>query len=286
MIITKLKGGLGNQMFQYAVGRSLAEKNNINFAMDLSGYKNQNPKDTPRDYSLGIFNVLEKFASAEDIKKYKLNKWEKKIRKILGINKGYVIEKNQEFDEQVLKIKDNAYLDGYWQCEKYFLDIKDIIYKDFSLKNPLPEKVKDIEKQISETNSISIHIRRGDYITNKNAQQHHGSCGLEYYKQAVEIIEEETEFPHFFVFSDDIEWCKENVKADKISYVSDGNMKDYEEMYLMAKCKHNIIANSSFSWWGAWLNQNPDKIVIAPKKWLNNPKINTDDIVPKTWLKI
>jgi len=286
MIITKLIGGLGNQMFQYALGRSLAAKNNTTCVMDLSGYKNQNPKDTPRDYALGIFNVQENFLDENKAKKYQLNKYQKKLKKIFKNHGKHVLEVGLEFKSKILQSKDNTYLAGYWQSEKYFMDISDTIRNDFTLKNPLPTSVQEMDNLISTSNSTSIHIRRGDYISNKNAQQHHGSCTPEYYNKAIDIINDKVSDPHFFVFSDDIEWCKENIKADKISYVSDGKMTDYEEMYLMSKCKHNIVANSSFSWWGAWLNKNTEKIVIAPKKWLNNPKENTQDICPETWLKI
>lgn len=310
MITTKLIGGLGNQMFQYAIGRNLAKKNNTKVYMDLSGYKNQNPGDTPRDYALGIFNVQENFADEKDVKKYQINKYQKKFKKIFGADNGHVLEIGLQFKPEILESKDNSYLEGYWQSEKYFVDSADIIRQDFSLKNPLPENVEVLEKNISATNSVSIHIRRGDYITNKNAQAHHGSCDLDYYKKAIGIIKDKvngvtrqgesrservspgveggliTSEPHFFVFSDDIDWCKENFKLDNITFVSDDKIKDYEEMYLMSKCKHNIVANSSFSWWGAWLNTNLDKIVIAPQKWLNNPKENTQDICPDSWTKI
>jgi hypothetical protein len=131
-------------------------------------------------------------------------------------------------------------------------------------------------------------VRRGDYVTSPKTNSVHGTCSLEYYYDSFNLIEKQHKNSHYFIFSDDIEWCKQNLEfiKNKTFIELSANERDHEEMYLMSQCKHNIIANSSFSWWGAWLNQNPDKMVIAPKKWFHDQQINTNDLIPDTWIRI
>jgi hypothetical protein len=145
--------------------------------------------------------------------------------------------------------------------------------------------VKTLLKRVSSNNSVSVHIRRGDYVSNPHASKFHGTKGLDYYEKAVERIAETVKNPELFVISDDIEWCKENLRLPYKTTHIDGNA-GFEDMHIMSHCAHNIIANSSFSWWAAWLNTNPDKVVIAPKKWFNDESINTEDVVPKTWIRL
>jgi hypothetical protein len=139
-----------------------------------------------------------------------------------------------------------------------------------------------------EESAVSIHVRRGDYVSDAGTNRFHGTCSVDYYHDAVDRISGFAPASHFFVFSDGIDWAKENLRLRQpVTYVdfNDGE-KNYEDLRLMSLCKHHIIANSSFSWWGAWLNPNPDKIVIAPKKWFNDPSINTDDLIPNSWLRL
>ncbi|MCK4744844.1 alpha-1,2-fucosyltransferase, partial [Candidatus Parcubacteria bacterium] len=220
----------------------------------------------------------------KEIKKNKISNFLEKLKPIrlrLVITK----EQHSHFDSKILKLIGNIYLDGYWQSEKYFKNIENSIRKEFTLKNDLQLKAKKLLRKIKNTESISIHIRRNDYISHKPANQYHGVCHLSYYKKAINVIIKKIDDPHFFVFSDDIDWCKKNLKIKFPTIFVEGN-KDYEDLILMSKCKHNIIANSTFSWWGAWLNNNPNKIVIAPKKWFRKKSINTKDLIPKTWIKI
>jgi len=289
MIITKLVGGLGNQMFQYAIGRNLAKKNNTNLKLDLSFY-NEQQTDSKRNYSLKYFNILENIATEEEIKKLRRNECKNGRRHLLHnlffANKSiYIKEKQFNFDKNVLNASNNFYLSGYWQSEKYFKNIEDIIRKEFTLKTNSKQSLEELTEKIKKSNSISLHVRRGDYANNPNTRSHHGLCPIEFYEEAIKIATEKYSDIHLFVFSDDIEWVKENLKTDSPTIFVEDN-KDYEDLILMSKCKHNIITNSSFSWWGAWLNQNPNKIVIAPKKWFNDPKTNTEDLIPKSWIQI
>jgi len=287
MIITKLIGGLGNQMFQYAVGRRAAYINNTSLKLDIAGYENQ-ADITPRKYSLDIFNIKEEFVNTNEIRKLKKTA-SLFSRFMLGNKQSYVKEKHFQFDQNILKIKNNTYLEGYWQSEKYFKDIEIIIRKEFSFKEEVQDKLnKKNISQIVNSNSISIHIRHGDYIFDKGTHERHGVCKLEYYKRAIELIIKKVKNPHFFVFSDDHKWMKQNLilKYPYNYIVNNFGNKDYEDMRLMGLCKHNIIANSSFSWWGAWLNQNKNNIVIAPNKWFKDKSTNTKDLLPQSWIKI
>jgi len=289
MIIVKLIGGLGNQLFQYALGRHLAYILQTELKLDIACFETYKL----RTYSLKNFNIQENFATLEEIRRFKPISRKPIDRLIFKIKQGFnrysvIKEPYFHFYTEVLKAKDNTYLEGYWQSEKYFKDIEQIIHQEFTVKNELQGKNKEIAQHILDTNSISIHIRRGDYVTNPLTNKIHGTCTLEYYHQAVMLIVEKVKSPHFFLFSDDPEWVQRNIVLEYPTTHVDHNKadKDYEDLRLMSLCKHNIIANSVFSWWGAWLNKNPDKIVIAPKRWFNENSYNTKDLLPEPWIKI
>lgn len=282
-MIIKLKGGLGNQLFQYAFGRLLSMKRNEEVKLDSSSLSG--PKDTPRAYALDVFNIDLKIATNIEVEK---NKYPygllSKIFRIINqkVSKRY----NIRYDEYLLKSR-SKYFEGYFQSYKYLEPIRDILLKEITLKESIEDKYKEILENIEKSNSVSVHIRRGDYVNDEKTKQAHNVCGLEYYKKAIKIINEKIENPVFFVFSDDIVWVKQNLKIDnKTYYVSNGIIKDFEELIFMSKCKNNIIANSSFSFCGAWLNQNENKIVIAPKKWHNKLDYEYKDLLPGSWIKI
>jgi len=286
MIIIKLIGGLGNQMFQYAAGRRAAYVNNTQLKLDITGYDHQ-VGITNREYMLHIFYINEQFASQKEITAC-IKPVSFLSRIISRHTSSYVKEQYFHFDPKILKPVNNRYLEGYWPSEKYFLDIGSIIRKDFTLKNK-PDKTNiALLKRISIYNSVSIHVRRSDYVSDQKTYDFHGVCGLDYYKKAISLIAEKTNNPHFFIFSDDPDWCKSNFRLQSSTIYVTHNLgvKDYEDMRLMSACKHNIIANSSFSWWGAWLNSNPNKIVMAPKKWFCDKSIDTKDLIPQDWIKI
>jgi len=263
VIKIKLKGGLGNQMFQYAYGRKLILLDKKDVVFDISFFGDARESiDTNRPFLLDKF-IINNSIKFENIKE---NFFQKIVKKIISNITG-------EY--------------GFYQNEKYFKDIEDVIRKEFTLKDQLSGVSKKAEVEISNSkNSVSIHIRRGDYVTDKNTNIHHGTCGLDYYQNAIKYILDVVESPTFFIFSDDIEWVKENLKIENCVYVSNPEIKDYEELILMSKCRHNIIANSSFSWWGAWLNKTSDKIIVAPKQWLANKTANELDILPSSWIQI
>lgn len=289
MVITRLIGGLGNQMFQYALGRYLALKNNTELKLDMSDFETYKL----HKYSLDAFNIQKNVASKNEIGR--LKKFKRKLGRrwflhnaFFTKNLKYFEEKQFNFDPDIMKLSGDVYLDGYWQTEKYFKDIEPIIRNDFSFTLPQGEKDKEISKLISGCAAISIHIRRADYVADATANKAHGTCPIEYYAKAVELLKEKVDNPHFFVFSDDHEWVKENIKINYPTvYVDHNNAEtNYQDLRLMASCKHNIIANSSFSWWGAWLNANPNKIIIAPKKWFADTGRNDSDLIPSKWTRI
>lgn len=282
MIITRIKGGLGNQMFQYAIARKISLKYSDSFKLDITDYGS----DNFRKFGLNNFNIISVVASDEEVSKikYPYGFLSKIIRffvfRILKIyNIGYV--------PSVLRKHKNIYLDGYWQSYIYYEDIIDILRQDFLLKVPLSEEKQKLEETIKKCTSVSLHIRRGDYVSDKKANKIFNVCNLDYFKSAAEYIGTKVSNPVFYIFSDDAEWVKSNFKISfPTFYVSDYGLKDFEELWFMTCCKHNIIANSSFSWWGAWLNKNAEKIVICPKKWVNNNTVNMNNLVPDSWVRM
>jgi len=297
MIIVKLKGGLGNQMFQYAAGKALALRNKTELKFDLSWFEKQ-IDNIPRAYELGIFPFKQNFVDTETLRNmfWFMNQviFTKIIRNILSKILPYRIQKMRverhfQFDREVFLARGNIYLDGYWQSEKYFLDAKKDILCDFTFPLFVDVQNQKVSHMIQNTHSVSVHVRRSDYISLANVSAHLGGiCTLDYYQKALSLILEKVPDAEFFFFSDDIEWVKENLGKELKSYYIDWNkdMKSYRDIQLMSLCQHNIIANSSFSWWGAWLNQNPNKIVIAPDKWFNDTNIDTRDLLPDSWIRI
>jgi hypothetical protein len=291
MTIINILGGLGNQMFQYAFAYSLFRQKNYKVKLDVNGFETYDL----REYELNLFNTSLKIAEQDEIDNIKY-KNENLVQTLIGkikrqgkvLSDSYYKEAHFNFDENAYKKADGTYFEGYWQSERYFLNYREDLLKEFTLKKELHAKSKDYENEINEVQSVSLHIRRGDYVTNTHTNSVHGTCSLEYYKNAVKEIETKVEDPHFFIFSDDLAWAKDHLEfIDKVTFVElDKTTPDHEEMILMSLCKHNIIANSSFSWWGAWLNQNDDKMVIAPKKWFADETINTNDLIPSLWIRL
>jgi hypothetical protein len=284
MIVIRLIGGLGNQMFQYAFGRYLSIKNNIEVKYDISDLIRKEPGNyTIRDFDLSSFNIHESFTTEEELKYF--DKFNDLCFKVLYKLKPYykrpiILEKDLIYNSRFLKINHNCYLNGYWQSEKYFIDIRTAILKDFTLKHNLSEKAQNTAINIKKNMSVSLHIRRGDYISKYSDLYH--ILNDDYYEQALEYLNNYLVDFKVFVFSDDIEWVKDKYSTKANFHIVESNLS-YEDIYLMSLCKHNIIANSSFSWWGAWLNINDNKICIAPSNWfIDNDKKN--DIIPNTWI--
>jgi hypothetical protein len=288
MIITRLNGGLGNQMFQYALGRKMSLKNKDIFKLDLSVYT----PDNNRVYELKHFNIIENISSNTEISKIKFPVGF--ISKIITTFKKRILRIfNVKFHPRILDKKGNIYLDGFWQSEKYFDDISNTLRQDFKLRRKMGHAAEIMSNNIEKASiSVSVHIRRGDYVHNTATNRHHGTCPPEYYERAFAVLakklsEIDSGEIHLFVFSDDIVWVRKNISFPyPTTFVSNPATPNHEELVLMSKCIYHIIANSSFSWWAAWLDPNPQKIVIAPAKWFNTKPSVYEDIVPNSWIKI
>lgn len=285
MIVIEASGGLGNQMFQYALYKKL-DFMNKDVAFDTSFFHS---KQNLRELEIGVFGVQYKSITDKEaacIRGYGyqdsiLDKLKYKLKPSKIKTYRDVIEK---FQPEVLTM-DNVYLCGYWQSEKYFKDIRHIILKEFDFPAEIKQKTKKLCQQMEKENSVSIHIRRSDYLTEQNAKIYGNICTETYYENAIAYMDSQIDSPHYYVFTDDLAWARDYFKEDKFTIVDEYRGKDsYADMYLMSRCKHNIIANSSFSWWGAWLNQNPEKKVLAPKKWFHNHE--KEEIVCEDWIRI
>lgn len=284
MLIQKVIGWLWNQMFQYAFIKALSLRNNLDFKLDLSPYEYY--KRWP--YELEIFNIEKKYADKSEIpfyeRYYYKNKYLEYINNVIikpfcvKINKNHKIENYLKFDHNFL-IEKKWYFDWYFQCEKYFKDFEPEIRKNFTFSKQLSERNLELLKSLKWKNMVSVHVRRWDYLKLRNI---YNICWLEYYNKAIKYISNNVKNPVFLLFSDDIKWVKENFKWEWYYYVDWNKWKDsWQDMALMSKCKHNIIANSSFSRRWARLNNNKNKIVIAPKyRWT----IVNKDIVPPDWI--
>jgi hypothetical protein len=254
MITIRLKGGLGNQMFQYAAGRALALENRTGLRLDVSYFDFKLPGITKRAYGLDVFNV-----KAEIVK--------------------------TSFFRFILEKIFSKKKEEYFQSPKYFQEHEDTLRQDFTLKEPLSDTSKILQEEIKNGNSVGVHVRRGDYATNS----FNLLMSADYYSKGIEYISQKTNIEKIYVFSDDISWCKENLNfiypTVFVENVYSGRHGE-GHMMLMMECKNFIIANSSFSWWAAWLGTNPQKIIVAPKQWFKNDIMSTADLIPEGWTRI
>ncbi len=291
MIIVKLIGGLGNQMFQYAAARHLSHLRETPLLFDTS-YIDKDPGGayTKREMELDAFNIQIVKATQSEIDFFDIphsNKITRSLQRNFPsfFKNVYAAESGSSFNKHFFKFPKNTYLEGFWQSEKYFLAIREIILNDFTLKNKLDTEYEKYLHQIQSLNAVSLHVRRGDYVSNEFVKQHHGNLPLSYYQDAIKFLNKFQSNLDVFVFSDDIAWCRSHLNLEVNTHFVENlsGSNPHSEMYLMSKCKHHVVANSSFSWWGAWLNTNSSKIVVAPRKWYADSNLNTNDLIPKTW---
>lgn len=290
MIISNIIGGLGNQMFQYAAGRALSLEYGVPLRLDVSEFAGY---DLHQGFELQrVFSCPAEIATESDVRDILGWQFSSGIRRIVarpGLavirRDGFVVEPFFHFWPEIHNLPRDCYLVGYWQSDKYFQDAASVIRADFTFKLPLVNRNAELAEQISQVNAVSLHVRRGDYANNLKTTATHGLCSLDYYRAAIRHVAERVDQPHFFIFSDDIAWVKSNLKIEFLSQYIDHNQgaENYNDMRLMSLCQHHIIANSSFSWWGAWLNPNVDKIVVAPKKWFTYER-ETTDLIPREWM--
>jgi len=290
MIVTRLMGGLGNQMFQYAAGLALAKRHETPLLIDLSFLQTDAAGQyTQRRFELDVFKAPIEFASAEQLLHFgenQANSLIRKIKKFMGAPVPEIFrEKNSRYDAELRFCSADTLLIGFWQSEKYFRHISPLIREAFTFRDEFVMEARSIEEGLSGATSVSVHVRRGDYVNNKAAGDFHGICSLDYYKIAMKLISEKFQNVHFYIFSDDLDWCRDHLgHKSNTTFVNLTNAAS--ELYLMSRCSHHIIANSSFSWWGAWLNSSPGKFVIAPHTWFRDLSAFTEDIYCEDWIRI
>lgn len=293
MMIANIIGGLGNQMFQYAAARALSLKYAVPLRLDISGFDGYGLHNGFELYR--VFDIDMPLAFAAEIRNVLGWRSPTLVRRVLSRPElkslrgaSFVVEPYFHYWPGFKSVSPRAYLQGYWQSEKYFADAIDELRADFAFRQPLSEQNAAWAAQIGHCNAVSLHVRRGDYVTDARTNSMHGVCSLEYYHAAIDHILERMDAPEFFVFSDDIAWVQNNLNIRHPCHYIDHNRgkESYNDMRLMSLCRHHIIANSSFSWWGAWLNAYPGKIVVAPSHWFADTSICVDDLFPEGWVRL
>lgn len=280
MIIVRLSDGLANQMFQYAFGRALALRRGVPLRLDLSAYQ----AETKRGYGLNALNVLEAFPTEEEIRRAVTRPldpahpwWDQPVVK----------EPHFHYSDDVARVPSTGYVIGYWQSERHFADIADLIRLEFTPRQPLTGANLDAARLIATRNAVSLHVRRGDYVSDQTVNALHGICSLDYYRRAIAHVAERVEQPEFFVFTDDPAWVQANLTVGfPARLIAHNGKAPVEDLRLMALCRHHIIANSSFSWWGAWLAGRPGQVVCAPQRWFAGYPHDTRDLVPDRWARL
>jgi hypothetical protein len=282
MITTRLSGGLGNQMFEYAAARALALKNGTGVRFDLSylldrTWRPKRFKITFREYDLDVFTVAATFAKRKPMPLFGLGMLYRRLCRPRGM------EKSLRFDPEFFTFPDGTYLDGVWQSAKYFTGYEDTIRKDFSFSKDFSDEIKTLGAEIESSESLCVHVRRADFLGSN-----HDICDANYYARGIAEIAKRTAIEKIYVFSDDVAWCEANMSLGHPTvFVSNAyaGWKNTGHLYLMTKCRHFVIANSSYSWWAAWLSGYAKKLVVAPKRWFQDSSIDTTDVVPTEWIR-
>ncbi len=286
-VIVGLSGGLGNQMFQYAAGRALAQRLDVPLRVDLSWFRSLKG----RPYALEPFAISATPCDADKFMPATLRPvWNRIARRWLPRRMGLPVfrERHYHFDPEILRIERPTYLDGYWQSERNFPGCAAVLAAEFSLWEKLPETCLALEDKISSSDSICVHVRRGDYVTNSTANETHGLCSMDYYRRGIEHVARGLRKPHVFVFSDDPEFIRREFVAGYPVTIVDSHTpaKAHLDLHLMSKCHYFVIANSSLSWWGAWLGKFPSKRVVAPLQWFKTTAHDTRDLIPSGWARL
>jgi hypothetical protein len=289
MIIVRIIGGLGNQMFQYASGRALAAKYGVPLKLDLrwmSSYKH-------RDFMLNKFPILIETPSWRERLKFTWFPFRRRpfffyTKIIRRFNHLLYMEASFSYNPYFWKLGPDKFLFGYFQSEKYFKEYESLIRQDFNYQYNPSHYDKEVLQAIQNSNSVAVQFRRGDYVTNKATSRSIGICSTGYYEKSISYLKTRLGNIVPLIFSDDIVWCKQNVKYENAVFVQRKGGTVLDDMSLATQCKNIILANSTFSWWCAWLNPNPEKIVIAPKQWFKNEELNRNayDLVPDGWIRI
>ena len=290
MIVVQLSGGLGNQMFQYATGRALAARHETQLVLDSSWIEGHGGavSSEVRRYELGCFQLEAAVAPVEQVARLRRSALPSRrplLRELVEPPFGQPCP-------ELLQATDNTYLRGYWQNLTYFEDAEPQLRHDFTFRPEVAAQSADLAREIRESPvpSVSLHVRRSDYVTDPGVRDRMGTLGPEYYSHALDALGSGIGSVRLFVFTDDPEWCRTNLRLSEHDLVLGATRAEADRwasiMHLMTLCDHHVLANSSFSWWGAWLNPNPLKMVVAPKNWFNEATYDTRDVYPDGWVKL
>lgn len=293
MIIVNVIGGLGNQMFQYAAARALALARGLPLRLDVSGFDGYG---LHQGFELQrVFSCEAPLASAAEVRAVLGWRAAPALRRVLarpGLaalrGKAFVVEPHFHYWQGIRDVPATSYLQGYWQSERYFADATAELRADFAFRQPLSAVNAAWAERIGCCAAVSLHVRRGDYVSDARTHAAHGVCSLDYYRAAARHIAGRVEAPEFFVFSDDIDWARDNLDIGHPCHYLDHNRgaESHNDMRLMSLCRHHVLANSSFSWWGAWLNPRTDKVVVAPSRWFAGGERRVDDLFPNGWVTL
>lgn len=292
MVIVHMQGGLGNQLFQYAFGRAIAARSGARLLFDMDFFDLAPGDHTARTYGLDAFGLHCERATPEQIAVARQRGSMLRAR-LHGLHPRLapdrsVKERGFTFDPRMLEVRGDAYFSGYWQSPRYFAGIEQALREQVTLRLPLPDRLQGIAARIAVAGGIGVHVRRGDYISNPHASAHFVPCDAAYYAAATRMLRAEAPDTPVFIFSDDMAWAREHVPVPGEVHHVQADPHDHPAMHLhlMAMCQHQVIANSSFSWWAAWLNQHPGRRVIAPKRWFTDPSMDTRDLIPSDWIRL
>ena len=285
-VVVGLSGGLGNQMFQYAAGRSLALRLGVPLTLDLSWFAGK----SERQFALSAFQIeanlccQSEWLPAHGLKLISRlsRRWRSSIFDVPVWR-----EPHFHYSKEFTLLSEPVFLEGHWQSERYFQKISTYLTREFRLRMPLPHASEILLDEIKASDAICVHVRRGDYLSNPAAAKVHGTCSADYYRTGVVELCQGLTKPHCYVFSDEPAWVRNNITFDCPMTVIDinGPQEAYLDFTLMAACSHFLIANSSLSWWGAWMGSNNTKKVIAPARWFLTPDKDTRELLPESWLR-
>lgn len=286
-IFFSAQGGLGNQLFQYATARRLALQHSCSLVIDPYWFEHPRTDETPRQLEFNHYPVVMRQATRREQMLWAPMRFRgaRFLQPLLPLH--VVREHGFGVNPEVLSAPPNSYLIGFWQSEAYFADIRDQLLTELSpVVPPGPEDLRVIER-MQHGDAVSVHVRRGDYVSLASASAYHGLCSLDYYHKAIQHIVERVENPTLFVFSDDPAWTKANLHSPFPTHYVDHNSacNAFQDLRLMSLCRHHILANSSFSWWGAWLSRSTDGLVIAPERWYAVVR-PTPDLIPSRWIRM
>jgi hypothetical protein len=287
-VVIRMAGGLGNQLFQYAAGLALSRTRGARLLLDTTTYVT----DKLRTYSLQPFTLTPRFVPRVIVPimaafdRRFVGRALKTMMPAVGWH--YVRDRGQGYEPAQFPAGGNLMLDGYWQSDKYFAPVAEQVREAFAFRDPPDDANAACLARIARGPSVAVHVRRGDYVTTPEVNAIHGTCGPEYYRAAADRIRQAAPDATYYVFSDDPDWAEQHLKWPGPSEVVRHNLgrRDADDLRLMAACDHFVIANSSFSWWGAWLARNAAKVVVAPRRWYTNVHHTDRDLTPPEWLRI